>query len=212
VLDVSKSMDWTGSPDRLTKLGYAEHLVAALAHLFIRQKDAVGLVRFDDELETVLSPRARSVHLFRLIRSLAEAHGGKGARVADALFRAERMVKRPGMIVVVSDLLFEPSAIDGPIKSLRAAGHNVGVLHVMDPSEIALSVGGEAIFCDTESDLQVSVSVADVEDAYRETVDHVIAEWRSLFSGAGVDYEVVTTDTPFGVPLRRAFRVRENIA
>jgi uncharacterized protein (DUF58 family) len=212
VFDVSKSMDWTGSPGRLTKLAYAEHLVAALAHLFIRQKDAVGLVRFDDELKTVLAPRARSVHLFRLIRSLSEGHGGKAAHVADALFRAERMVKRPGMIVIVSDLLFDHSVIDGPIKSLRAAGHNVGVMHIMDPAEIALAVGGEAIFCDTESDLEVSVTVADVEDAYRETVQNVIAEWRSLFSGAGVEYEVVTTDLPFGVPLRSAFRVRENIA
>ncbi|HEV8364713.1 MAG TPA: DUF58 domain-containing protein [Gemmatimonadaceae bacterium] len=211
VLDVSKSMDWTGSGDRLTKLSYAEHLVAALAHLLIRQKDAAGLVRFDDELKSVLSPRARSVHFYRLVRTLAEGHGGKGARISEALFRAERMIRRPGMIIVVSDLLFEPSDIDGPIKSLRAAGHNVGVLHIMDPSERALTSAGEAIFCDTESDLQVSVSVADVEDAYRETVDHVIEEWRTLFSGAGVEYAVVTTDTPFGVPLRKAFRVRENL-
>lgn len=211
VLDVSKSMDWTGSGDRLTKLGYAEHLVAALAHLLIRQKDAVGLVRFDDELKTVITPRARGVHFYRLVRSLSEGHGGKAARISDALFRAERMIRRPGLILVVTDLLFEPEAIDGPVKSLRAAGHNVGVLHIMDPSERALTMGGEAIFCDTESDLQVSVSVADVEDAYKETVDEVVEEWRSRFSGAGVDYEVVTTDTPFGVPLRKAFRVRENL-
>ncbi|MGH7713208.1 MAG: DUF58 domain-containing protein [Gemmatimonadaceae bacterium] len=211
VLDVSKSMDWSGSSDRLTKLAYGEHLVAALAHLLIRQKDAVGLVRFDDELKSVLTPRARSVHFYRLVRSLAEPFGGKGARISDALFRAERMIRRPGLVIVVSDLLFEPRDIDGPVKSLRAAGHNVGVLHLMDPGERALTMAGEAIFCDTESDLQVSVAVADVEDAYRETVEHVIDEWRTLFSGAGVEYEVVTTDTPFGVPLRRAFRVRENL-
>jgi uncharacterized protein (DUF58 family) len=211
VLDVSKSMDWTGSPDRLSKLAYAEHLVAALAHLLIRQKDAVGLVRFDDELKSVLTPRARSVHFYRLVRTLSEPHGGKAARVSDALFRAERMIRRPGMIIVISDLLFDVADIDGPVKSLRAAGHNVGVLHIMDPSERVLTTAGEAIFCDTESDLQVSVAVADVEDAYRDTVDHVIDEWRTLFSGAGVEYEVVTTDTPFGVPLRRAFRVRENL-
>lgn len=211
VLDVSKSMDWTGSGARLTKLSYAEHLVAALAHLLIHQKDAVGLVRFDDEVRSVLPPRARSVHFYRLVNTLTEAHGGKGALVRDALFRAERLIKRPGMVVLVSDLLFEPEQIDAPIKSLRAAGHNVAVLHLMDPSERELTMAGEAIFCDTESDLEVSVAVADVEEAYRETVQHVIEEWRSRFAGAGVDYEVVTTDTPFGVPLRRAFRVRENL-
>src|SRR6185312_7640124 len=46
VLDVSKSMDWSGvrmgardggSPDRLTKLAYAERLTAALALLLLRQ-------------------------------------------------------------------------------------------------------------------------------------------------------------------------------
>lgn len=212
VLDVSKSMDWTGSASRLTKLRYAEHLVAALAHLLIRQKDAVGLVRFDDELKSVLAPRARSVHFYRLVRTLGEGYGGKAARINDALFRAERMIRRPGLVIVVSDLLFEPGDIEGPVKSLRAAGHNVGVLHIMDPAERALTTAGEAIFCDTESDLQVSVAVADVEDAYRETVEHVIGEWRTQFSGTGVDYEVVTTDTPFGVPLRKAFRVREKVA
>jgi uncharacterized protein (DUF58 family) len=211
VLDVSKSMDWTGSPERLTKLSYAEHLVAALANLLIRQKDAVGLVRFDDEIKTVVAPRARSVHFYRLVRTLSDPHGGKAAQVKDALFRAERLIRRPGMIFVISDLLFDHEVIDGPLKSLRAAGHNVGVLHIMDPGEKALTAAGEAIFCDTESDLQVSVAVADVEDAYRETVTHVIDEWRTQFSGAGVEYEVVTTDTPFGVPLRRAFRVRENL-
>src|SRR5690242_21576942 len=48
VLDVSRSMAWRGDESRLTKLAYAERLAAALALLFLRQRDAVGLVRFDD--------------------------------------------------------------------------------------------------------------------------------------------------------------------
>src|SRR3954453_8053875 len=60
VLDVSKSMAWSGmqlrvlpggvgndgtTTERLTKLAYAEQLTAALALLLLRQRDAVGLVR-----------------------------------------------------------------------------------------------------------------------------------------------------------------------
>src|SRR5881628_3497385 len=61
VLDVSKSMEWSGvkmqgrdagAGDRLTKLAYAERLTAALALLFLRQRDAVGLVRFDDKIRS----------------------------------------------------------------------------------------------------------------------------------------------------------------
>src|SRR3954469_14651069 len=66
VLDVSRSMAWTGedmrrgrdaaAPGRLTKLAYAERLTAALALLFLRQRDAVGLVRFDDRIRSALVP------------------------------------------------------------------------------------------------------------------------------------------------------------
>ena len=37
-------------PSRLTKLAYAERFTAALALLFLRQRDAVGLVRFDERV------------------------------------------------------------------------------------------------------------------------------------------------------------------
>src|SRR5438309_3003470 len=71
VLDVSKSMDWTGArmpsasrdlvgSPRLTKLAYAEQLTAALALLLIRQRDAVGLVRFDERVRSSIPPRARN--------------------------------------------------------------------------------------------------------------------------------------------------------
>src|SRR5918996_2738419 len=59
VLDVSRSMAWSGAPARLTKLAYAERLTAALALLLIRQRDAVGLIRFDAAVRSVVPPRSR---------------------------------------------------------------------------------------------------------------------------------------------------------
>src|SRR3982751_4644155 len=74
VLDVSKSMAWSGTQlrafpgstaadpsatERLTKLAYAEQLTAALTLLLLRQRDAVGLVRFDSEIRSAIPPRAR---------------------------------------------------------------------------------------------------------------------------------------------------------
>src|SRR5690349_1684461 len=57
VLDVSRSMAWSGAQDRLTKLEYAERLSAALALLLLRQRDAVGLIRFDDRIRSAVPPR-----------------------------------------------------------------------------------------------------------------------------------------------------------
>jgi uncharacterized protein (DUF58 family) len=211
VLDVSKSMDWTGSQARLTKLRYAEQVVAALALLFIRQRDAVGLVRYDERLRTVIPPRARTIQWMRIIRGLQQEGAGKDSRMADALVQAAKLIRRPGFVVLLSDLLMDKESLENALRAVRAAGHQLVVLHVMDPMERDLDVPGEALFVDTESPLAIAATVSEVRSAYRKTVDTAIEEWRSMLASLGAGYEVVYTDTPFGVPLRRAFASRQRI-
>jgi len=211
VLDVSRSMLWSGAPARLTKLAYAERLVAALALLLLRQRDAVGLVRFDDELRTVVPPRARTQHWRRLVAALDDPHGGRASEGPRALDQAARLIRRPGMVVLVSDLLMDVEQMRGAVRALRGVGHDVTVLHIMDPSERDLGSVREAIFVDPETELAVPASAAEVREAYRTTVEAAIAEWRALCAAAGAAYETVLTDAPFGVPLRRAFAARQRL-
>lgn len=211
ILDVSRSMDWTGAPGRLTKLAYAERLAAAIALLLLRQRDAVGFLRFDDEVRTVIPPRARLAHWRRIIAALDDPGAGRASAAGEALQRAAQMIRRPGMIVLISDLLLEPAAVERSIRMLRAAGHDVTVLHMMDPAESDLALAGDAIFVDSESGDEIATSVADVRTAYRETVQEAIREWRALFASAGAGHELVLTDQPFGVPLRRAFASRQRL-
>ena len=209
VLDVSRSMVWRGAPQRLTKLAYAERLVAALALLFLRQRDAVGLVRFDDAVRTVVAPRARTTQWRRIIAALDGPGAGRASNAAEGLAHAARMVRRPGMIILISDLLTDLGPVEKAIRALSVAGHDITVLHIMDPAERELAAAGDAVFVDPETDLAVPATVADVRDAYRETVDAAIAEWRDTFARTGTRYETVFTDAPFGLPLRRAFAARQ---
>jgi nucleotide-binding universal stress UspA family protein len=125
--------------------------------------------------------------------------------------QAARLIRRPGMVVLISDLLVEAAAVAEAVKLLRAVGHHVTVLHIMDPAERDLSIGGEAVFADPESGLEVTATVADVRAAYRKTVEEAIAEWRETLQSTGAGYEVFTTDEPFGVPLRKAFAARQRL-
>ena len=211
VLDVSRSMAWTGAPERLTKLAYAERLAAAVALLLLRQRDAVGFIRFDATVRTMLPPRARTVQWRRIISSLEEPGAGKATAASDALETAARLIRRRGLVVLVSDLLLDPGDVERTVRLLRASGHDLTVLHVMDPAEADLALAGDAVFIDPESDVEVAASVADVRAAYRETVQAALSEWRALFSSAGAGYEVVSTAQPFGVPLRRAFAARQRL-
>ncbi|MEX2179359.1 MAG: DUF58 domain-containing protein [Gemmatimonadaceae bacterium] len=220
VLDVSRSMAWSGAQlrplgstqaVRLTKLAYAEILTASLALLLLRQRDAVGLVRFDERVRSAVPPRARTGHWRRVLAALHEPGSGLASSAPEALEQAARLISRRGLIVLVSDLLMEPDAVERTMRGLRAMGHDVAVLHVMDPAEQHLGGTGEALFVDPESRLEVPASVADVRSAYRATVQEVIAEWRSMLHSVGVSYETVVTDRPFGVPLRRAFAARQRL-
>ena len=209
VVDVSRSMAWTGSSSRLTKLAYAERLAAALALLLLRQRDAVGLVRYDEEVRTAIPPRARVGQWRRIVAAFDEPGAGRASNAERGLERAARLSRRPGLVVLISDLLMDVPAVDRAVRALRSAGHDVTVLHLMDPAERDLTIAGDALFVDPESGLEVPATVADVRDAYRTTVEEAIAEWRATFAAAGAGYELFMTDVPFGVPLRRAFSARE---
>ena len=222
VLDVSKSMVWSGhelrvlggaaeqSPStRLTKLAYGERLTAALALLLLRQRDAVGLVRFDSQIRSAVPPRARNGQWRRVVAALEEPGAGRESSAPAALEQAARLINRRGMIVLISDLLMDIPEVERAVRGLRAAGHDVTVLHLMDPAERELPASGEAVFVDPESAFEIPASITDVRAAYRETVSEVIGEWRTMLTSIGASYELVLTDAPFGVPLRRAFAARQ---
>lgn len=212
VLDVSKSMHWSGAAGRLTKLQYAETLVAAVSLLLLKQRDAVGLIRFDDDVRTVLPPRSRDLHFRRILAALSEPGAGKGSDAPGALMSAARLVPRPGMVIVVSDLLLDPEETVNALQVLRSAGHQVTVLHLLDPAERDLSVSGaELVFVDTETGQELEATVGDVRAAYKQTVLHALEEWRSRLAAVGVSYEPIFTDSPFVVPVRRAFLSRQRL-
>jgi len=212
VLDVSRSMAWSGAPGRLTKLAYAERVAAAIAWLLLRQRDAVGLIRFDDAVRTVIPPRGRSAQWRRIIGALDDPGSGKGSDAPGAIAQAARLVRRPGMVVILSDLLVDEQEMTEAVNALRAVGHDVTVIHVLDPAERDLAIArSEAELVDTETAESLLAMVSEVRDAYRETVQLALDEWRARLAASGTAYEVVLTDQPFGVGLRRAFAQRQRL-
>lgn len=206
VLDVSASMQWSGDPARLTKLAYAERLGAALANLLLRQRDAVGLVRFDTAVRSLIPPRAQRGQWRRLVAAFSEPGGGEGSAVAAALAQAGALVRRPGVVVLLSDLLADPAPVADVARTIRARGHDLLVLQVMDPAERDFPGDGEARFRDPEGGREVAAAPADVGALYRATVQEALAEWRAQLGRAGARHVVAMTDEPFGTPLRRLLR------
>jgi uncharacterized protein (DUF58 family) len=204
VLDVSRSMAWTGDAELvLPKLAYAQRLVAALSLVLLRQRDATGLIAFDDDVRAVTPPRARMAHWHQILAALESVRPGQGTAAEPALRRVVDHLRRRGLVVFVSDLLLERALALKALRFLRHRGHQVIVIHVMDPAELALHGPAEARFEDPETRAAVIVRPKDWAGAFRDTVEHAIAGWRLDCRRRGIAYHPVRTDTPFGTVLRR---------
>jgi uncharacterized protein (DUF58 family) len=213
VCDISRSMAWTGSPETvLPKLAYAQRLVAALSLILLRQRDAAGLITFDDEVRSVTPPRARLSHWRQLLYILSGLKAGVGTAAEPALRRVVDQLRRRGLVVFVSDLLLERELALKALRFLRHRGHQVLVLHIMDPGEVALAGPAEARFEDPETHAAVVLRPRDWAGAYRETVRAVVGEWRLACRRHGIGYHRVTTDTPYGLVLREALSPSTGLA
>ena len=204
VTDVSASMAWSGGSGTLTKLAYAQRLVAALAMVLLRQRDATGLVAFDAEVRCTVPARARSTQWRQIALALEDLTPGRSTAAEPALRRVLGLLRRRGLVVFVSDLLLDRDLTLKALRFLRHRGHQVLVLHLMDPAEVELEGPAEARFEDPESRDAVVLRPRDWSEAYRATVSGVVGAWRRECRRRGIDYHRITTDMPFGVALRAA--------
>jgi uncharacterized protein (DUF58 family) len=204
VMDVSRSMDWSGGERQLTKLEYAKRLVAALALVLLRQRDATGLIGFDERVRTVVRARAKYRHWWHLLDAVSSLHAGRGTVAEPALRQVTDLLRRRGLVIFVSDLLLDRDLALLALQYLRHRGHQVVVFHIMDPAELSLDGPPEARFEDPETGSSLVARPRELRAVYEETVRRTIDEWRAACRRGGIDYHHVLTDTPFGYVLRRA--------
>jgi len=203
LLDRSASMDFTGDPsgEGVTKLRYGAMLCAALSYLMIKQRDAAGLALFDDRLGEVIPHRSARRHLFRLLSTLENVTPGGRTGISRALHDMAERIHRRGLVVLVSDLLDEPEEVISGLKHFRHRGHELVVFHLLDPLELTLDYGGEVTFVDRETGDKLRAQPWFVRRDYRRSV----AGWTSYLEKRcvenAIDYNLVTTSTPFDLAL-----------
>jgi len=202
LVDASRSMAWRGAPARLTKRAYADRLAAALALILLRQRDATGLITFDEVVREVVPARVKAGQWARLVRALVSTPDGGGTAAQAALVQLTSLLARRGLVILVSDLLFDRELALTALRYLRHRGHQVIVAHLMDPAEAELAGPPEVRFRDPESDASVVVRPRELARAYRETVRREIAAWRTSCRRHGIAYHYLLTDLPFGMALR----------
>jgi len=209
LIDVSGSMAY-GSGG-ITKLQYASYLAGALAYLMHRQRDAFGLIAFDDSIATLLPASARTGHLRTVLLALERLKVGAGTNVAKPLNDLAAAVRKRGMVVLVSDLLDDPATVLDGLKHFRYRGTEVIVFHILDPYELKFPFEHAARFRDMETAEEVMAVPATVRDDYIEKVQGLIAYYRRELGLAGIDYCLLDTSQPLELGLMAYLMTRRRV-
>jgi uncharacterized protein (DUF58 family) len=199
MLDVSRSMGY-GS-HAVTKLEYASYLAGALAYLMNRQRDAVGLLTFDDHIRDLLPSSARPGHLKAVLLTLERLTLGTRTDIAKPLGDLVQAIRKRGLVVLISDLLDEPDRIIEGLKHFRYRGTDVVVFQVLDPDELSFPFERAARFRDLESDREVVAVPAAVRDAYKARLDAMVSNFRTVLGQNGIDYTMLDTSQPLELAL-----------
>lgn len=208
LLDASKSMEFTSGP--LRKMDYARFIAAALFYLAIHnQRDAAGLIVFDEEVRDVIRPSTRPGQLPRLFAGLERAEAHARTNFAKPLHHFQEILHRRGIAVLISDFYEDPETIVRTVAPLRYRGNEVVLFHILDPLEIRPAFKGSALLVDVETDQRLEVVPEYARTLYRERIDAHIEQLRTRSRAAGMDYQLLVTDQPLDTTLRAYLALRQ---
>ena len=222
VIDVSGSMAFPAvdaaalkkAAVPITKFGLARATAAVLATLVIDQGDAAGLLAIADSSSAgtrYLPARSGRHHLHQFLAKLGQLEPAGRASAARALRRAGTVLRRRGLLIVLSDFYEEDETL-AEMTRLSQMGHDVVAIHVVAQEEVTLAAYGAVEFEDLESNATVVTDGATVGADYERAFGDFLARIQRAAIREGLDYLRLLTGQPLEPALRRFVIARRSRA
>ena len=210
LMDTSASM--TYGSQTVNKLDYTRFVAASLCYLASVQRDAAGLIVFDEDVVNYVAPSTRQGQLFRLLHAIEEAKVGTKTDIVKPFVHFQNYLHRRGIAVVISDFYDDPDFIVKTIEPLRYKGNEVILFHILDPQEIHPKFREPVLLVDMEEPAEsLEVSPEYAKNEYRQKIDSHIENLKSKARGAGLEYFLMDTGRPLDEGLREYLSVRRGI-
>ena len=210
LLDCSASMAYS-SGDRITKLDYAGLVCGALSYMMLRQRDAVGLVTFDEKMRKYIPPRSKSGHMHILLNEIANQKPSETTNVGSTLHEMAERIKRRGLVVILSDLLDDAENIISGLKHFRYNRHEVIVFHILDPRERDFAFPREAVFKDMETGEEMTTLPYQIKKDFARQVQAFSDEIAKACRQSNIDYYPIDTSMPLDKALYAFLAKRERL-
>ena len=207
LLDTSGSMGFGAEP--MPKMHYAKFLAASLVYMGNLQRDATGLIVFDDNVTEYIPPSTRQGQMHRLLHAIEHSKTGVHTDFAKPFLHFQEYLRRRGIVAVISDFYEDPKKIVKAVEPLRYHGNEVILFHILDQQEIEPTFRGSTLLIDMETKSSMEVTPEYGKNEYRQKMKNHLAELKDAAQGAGLDYFLMNTSRPLDEGLREYLTLRQ---
>jgi uncharacterized protein (DUF58 family) len=188
------------------KIRFSVFAAASLIELLRKQRDAVGISLYDDQIRYASQVKSGLMHIRSLYRELEQLltpmqpGAGTGTSTPDVLHQIADTIHRRSLVILFSDFFSDYSEGKTPeseldrlmeaIRHLRHNKHEVIVFRVTDKkleTDFAFE-NRPYLFIDPETGREVRLNPVEVRDAYRQSLQQMETRLRLMCGQHGVDY------------------------
>jgi len=186
VIDQSASMHFPfDAPEN--KLSFSVRAAAALAYMLKKQRDAVGLTLFSDQIDLHLPAKSSTIHQSLLFNQLEKTIEPKtkptqtGTSAAKVLHEIAEIVHKRSLVVIFSDM-FEQNSTSAElfqaIQHLKHNKHEVILFHTIDHQhELEFDYENRPYrFIDLETGEQIKLQPNEIKESYQKQIKEVVSE------------------------------------
>jgi uncharacterized protein (DUF58 family) len=207
LLDASASM--TYGSGKIRKLDFARYIAASLAYMSSQQRDATGLIVFDEDVSNYIAPSTRQGQLMRILHAIEKAEGSARTDFSKPFYHFQQFLKRRGIVIVLSDFYEQPEQIIRVVEPLRYRGNEVILFHILDPNELAPKFRDPVLLQDVEDDSAMEVSPDYARNEYKVKIDQHMKALADKAAAAGLEYVFMNTSRPLDEGLRNYLAIRQ---
>jgi uncharacterized protein (DUF58 family) len=207
LLDASASM--TYGSGKIRKLDFARYIAASLAYMSSQQRDATGLIVFDEDVSNYIAPSTRQGQRMRILHAIEKAEGSARTDFSKPFYHFQQFLKRRGIVIVLSDFYEQPEQIVRVVEPLRYRGNEVILFHILDPNELAPKFRDPVLLQDVEDESAMEVSPDYARNEYKTKIDQHMKSLSDKAAAAGLEYVFMNTSRPLDEGLRNYLAIRQ---
>ena len=207
-LDKSASMNFKSKKSDYSKLDYAKQLAAAITHILISQKDAVGYGTYADSLKNYIAPKSTKQQLMLLLKNIADNTVYEVDKTYTAYENISFKLNRSGLTIIISDFLEDPEKLLEKILYLKKKNQDVIVFMIADNSEFNFDFSENLKVIDSETNENIDIHTSLIKDEYIKKYKNLITLYDNELTTNNIFFKFITTNTSFNIPLTELLLLR----